>query len=226
MNIYTSKIIEKKDIATDVWEIRFDKPDGFEFESGQFIQIVINSQEKEILRSYSISSTPDDPYIELCIKVLEDGIGSNFFRNCNEGDEIIFKQANGRFVVQDSDENLFFIATGAGLAPIMSIINNELNKKTRQKIHLLFGVRYEKNIFWQNRLEKLAKENNNFTYDISLSKPEDSWKGLGGRVSDHIPETVEKTDFYLCGSPPMVQDVRKILVDKGVDMKDVHFEIF
>ncbi|PLX28491.1 hypothetical protein C0581_01945 [Candidatus Parcubacteria bacterium] len=226
MDTFKSKITQKTELTHNVLELKIEKPQDFTFDAGQFIQVVIEQDGKEVLRSYSISSTPDKDHIGLCVKLLDNGLGSNVFKTCREGDEIKFKKANGKFIVQNTNNDLFFIATGAGLAPIMSMIENELKKGSEKQLHLLFGVQHETDIFWQERLKNLAQNHNNFTYDITLSKPEDSWKGLGGRVSAHIPEEVSNSDFYLCGSPAMVTDVRKILIDNGKDVKDIHFEVF
>ena len=238
MKIFTSKIIIKEKIANNIFRLCLEKPIGFKFKAGQFIQVIFLHEKKEVLRSYSISSTPDDHYMELCIKLLDTGVGSNFFKQCKIGDKITFRQANGRFVIDNNKEkNIFFIATGAGLAPIISMIEDELNKKINQlksseddqtvkQLHLLFGVRYETDIFWKERLNKLAKKYKNFTYDITLSRGEKSWAGKQGRVSEHIPKNVKDFDFYLCGSPAMVTDVRKILLDKGKKTEEIFFEIF
>jgi len=120
------------------------------------------------------------------------------------------------------------VATGAGIAPIMSIINNQLDKKQNtQKIILLFGVRSQEDIFFVNYLEKLNKYLN-FSYQITLSRPDENgeWTGLRGRVTDHIEGDFVGHQIYLCGNATMVKDVREILINKKVEPKQIHFEIF
>lgn len=227
MDIFTGVVIEKREIADEMLEIRFTKPNNLNFIAGQFVQIVIPKDDKEVFRSYSISSTPADNYIELCVKLLPDGVGSNYFRSKQVGDQIIFKKPAGRFVLDTNAENIYFIATGAGLGPIMSILTDELkNKKNQQKIQLIFGVRYEKSIFWTDRLDELQKEYPNFSYLLTVSRPEDLWTRLRGRVTEHIPKDTSNLRAFICGSAEMVKDVRAMLITGGTEMQKIHFEIF
>ena len=136
------------------------------------------------MRSYSIASHPASDEIELCVKLLPGGVGSTFFEQVTPETEIRFIGSRGRFVVGDSAEPLYFVATGAGLAPIMGMIADELiNKKNTEPIELLFGVRSEEDIFWTDRLDALQKEYSNFHYRLTLSQPRSAWAGLSGRVS-------------------------------------------
>lgn len=227
MELQKTTLLEKREIANEVLEIRLIKPKNFNFLAGQFIQIHIQKEDKKIFRSYSISSKPTDEYIALCIKLYENGVGSELFRNVHPNEEITFKGPMGRFTHNIQNEDLYFIATGVGLAPIMGIIRDELeNKKNHNKIHLLFGVRNEKNIFWIDKLDELQKNYPNFTYTLTISQPEDSWTGLRGRVTEHIKENTSNLHAYLCGSAEMVKDVRKMLTIRGTEVNKIHFEIF
>ncbi len=227
MVMHTTTLIEKKCIGDEMYEIRFAKPKNFAFQAGQFVQIVIPQGENSVFRSYSISSTPQEDYIELCVKLFPDGVGSNYFRSKEIGQEIILKDPAGRFVLDSVPEDVYFIATGTGLGPIMGIIRDELeNKKNKNKLHLIFGIRHEKNIFWADRLDELQKNHSNFTYSLTLSQPEDSWTGLRGRVTEHLPADTSNLHAFLCGSADMVKTVREMLTTRGTEVSKIHFEIF
>jgi NAD(P)H-flavin reductase len=96
------------------------------------------------------------------------------------------------------------------------------------KLEVLFGVRSEADVFWLERLKNYDEMHAQFSYQVTLSRPDQptAWQGLVGRVTAHIPHHHVEAEYYLCGSLEMVKDVRKILVDKGVPMKQIHFEIF
>ncbi|HRH23226.1 MAG TPA: FAD-dependent oxidoreductase [Candidatus Magasanikbacteria bacterium] len=227
MNRYKTTILSKKTIAENIIELRLDKPKNFEFQAGQFIQIIAPSGEKHVFRSYSISSTPQDKYLELCIKIYETGIASKLLKNASIGEEITLRGPAGRFTSNAIESDIYCIATGVGIAPIMGILRDQLeNKSNKQKLHLIFGVRYEKDIFWTDRLDELQRTHANFTYSLTLSQPEDSWTGLRGRVSEHLPENTSNLHVFLCGSADMVATVREMCVIRGTDTKNVHFEIF
>ena len=90
----------------------------------------------------------------------------------------------------------------------------------------MFGLRSQEDLFFQDEFQRLADTYPNFTYTTTLSQPKDGWDGLTGRVTAHVGETDAETHVYLCGSPPMVKEVKEILVDKGMDVGKIHFEIF
>jgi ferredoxin-NADP reductase len=236
-NYLQSQVIEKTMLNENVVELRLAKPEGFSYVAGQFIQLVVSKNEPLVVsptgtepvirRSYSISSTPNDPYIELCIKYVPGGVGSTYVAQLSVGDSIQFLGPNGRFIARNPPESLSCIATGVGLAPIMGLVTDELqHKKNTAPIELIFGVRQESDIFWLERLETLARDYANFSYTLTLSQPTPTWQSVRGRVTAHLPTEVAHKKFYLCGSQEMVKDVRTLLVSQGVEAKDIHFEIF
>lgn len=219
--------ISRKSIAEDMFELRFTKPQDFHFIAGQFIQLQIPEGDSFVLRSYSLSSTPDDEYIELCVKILPDGKASKYLLEMGEGSPITFQGPSGRFTCVDEAEGRYFVATGSGLAPIMGMIRDELPKNGTE-ITLLFGVRSEDDVFWVDRLEELKKKYEFFSYHVTLSqpKPNGGWAGLRGRVTDHLLHHLIKHHYYLCGGAPMVKDVRGQLLQNGIPSKRIRFEIF
>src|SRR3989338_3972287 len=171
--IFHARLTQKKQIARDLLELHFDRPGGFDFLAGQFVQFLVQDSDKELLRSYSLASTPTEKSLIFCVKILKDGKASAMFSQMREGDSARFKGPRGRFIVDQSGPPHIFVATGAGLAPIMGMIRDELeNKKTTAGIHLLFGVRSQEDIFWTDTLEHLQKTFPNFSYHLTLSQAE------------------------------------------------------
>ncbi|PIT86595.1 MAG: hypothetical protein COU33_02285 [Candidatus Magasanikbacteria bacterium CG10_big_fil_rev_8_21_14_0_10_43_6] len=223
---FTVTLEKKKSLTHNVLELHFSKPEGFDYTAGQFVQFFVPDGEKELSRSYSLCTTPADEHIGFCIKLLEDGKASKFFEAMRVGDSAEIEGPKGRFC-NEHPTPLFFVATGAGIAPIMGILKDELiNKKNTAEMRLLFGVRNEKDLFWIDKFSALAAAHPQFTYTTVLSQPEKHWPGLRGRVTAHITAHSAKHRFFLCGSGDMVKDVRKLLLDQGVDAKQIHFEIF
>ena len=164
--VYTTTLLEKIFLTSDMLELRFGKPDGFIFKPGQFIQVHVPDQLAQVvLRSYSLASQPSDDYLALCVKIVPGGKGSTFFSNLVEGQTVNFRGPEGRFVVAPEHSPVkIFVATGAGIAPIVSMLEDEISKQSNQRLHLLFGLRYEHDIFWLDRFERLAAASSNFSY--------------------------------------------------------------
>lgn len=232
---WKTRIISKKMVANDMVEMRLEKPDGFSYRAGQFVQFEIPDGDsdgsvgagKPVLRAYSVASHPAEDSLEFCMKMLPGGRASGFFTSATPDTPILFQGPNGKFICQTANEALAFVATGAGLAPIWGIISDELvNKKNIQPMRLIFGLRSEEDVFWADRLDALAKQFPNFSYALSLSQPQNAWQGASGRVTAHLDTLAPNGHFFLCGSADMVKDVRASLFAKDITPANVHFEIF
>lgn len=220
-------LLRKETIAHDTIELNFKRQADFDFLAGQFIQVLVPGAHKETPRSYSISSTPSNLELQLCVKLLPNGLASTYLNGLNVNDSIAVQGPLGRFTNDTIEHPLTFVATGVGLAPIMSIIEDELQaKKNQQPIELLFGVRSEADIFWVERLDALREQFSNFKYSLTLSQPSEMWSGLRGRVTEYISKLNFQSHFFLCGSADMVREVRTQLLEREVSTKNIHLEIF
>jgi len=220
---YPIKLISKEVIARDIVELTFEKPAGFMFLAGQFVQFQVPDGKDRAFRSYSLSSIPTESHLQFCTKILPDGKASQFFSQLQNGDTAYISNAKGVFVCKGDSIPQVFIATGTGLAPVMSMVSAQTGATHPRE--LLFGVRSEEDMFWTERLEKLKASDPNFKYQVTLSKPSEKWAGLTGRVTDHLVIDTSAV-YYICGSLPMVKDARTLLVSKGVPVKQIYFEIF
>lgn len=226
MSDFSLKLVKKTWLNNDVVTLNFSKPEALHFKAGQFLQFVVPNGEKPAMRAYSIASTPQDEEIQFCIKIVPEGLASTWFKHMELGTECTVKGPRGMFSVGESSETLKFIATGTGIAPVMGIIRDELQKGSNRAMDLLFGLRSEKDLFWQDEFSALADEKK-LAFRMTLSQPQtESWAGLSGRVTSHLTDIDLSARYFLCGSAPMVKEVRGILLEAGVDKKHIHFEIF
>jgi CDP-4-dehydro-6-deoxyglucose reductase, E3 len=224
----TAKVLENKMLTHDVFQLKLETEDLFEFQSGQFITIKIDDQVPPCFRAYSIASAPiaNSKGCEVCIKVVEDGRGSNWLQAMKEGSEFNFIGPTGKFLFLGEKEKVLFVATGTGVAPFRSMIESLLSSGSEKEIELLFGVRHIKDLFYVDLFEKLVEEHPNFKVRFTLSRPEDeSWEGLRGRVTEHLDDTdVQNTEVYICGLKDMIEQVIDILEKAGMPREQIHEE--
>ena len=142
---------------------------------------------------------------ELLVDVAPGGPGSKFFEALKVGEKINFLGPFGTFVLKPDDggEQLLFIGTGSGCSPLKCMVEAALKEmRIEKQIYFYFGLRFQNDIFWQDYFGALAKSYPNFHFKLVLSKPEESWTGLSGHVTDYIkrdfPET-KNFSAYLCG---------------------------
>ena len=235
---YNSKIIKIEDASptTKRFWLEVQSVDRITFRAGQYIvcDLPISERRQKRWRSYSIANAPDETnIIEICIVYLEEGAGSYFFwEEAKVGTEISFKPPAGMFVLPNQiDTDLVMIATGTGVAPFRSMINNIYNQNIdHRNIHLIFGTRYEKGLLYRDEFEKLVEQYPEFNYDVSLSreqKPGTINGYLHSIYLERYQNNSDNTKFYLCGWSGMIDETVKNLTEKlGVNAGQIIYELY
>lgn len=206
-------------------------PPRFNFLAGQYVSIKVSDKGER--RSYSISSAPNiDHGFELLVDMEPNGIGVQYLANLQFGQEIQVLGPMGMFVVEDAptEKSLVFIATGSGIAPMHSMLLDQLQtKQDKRPMVLYWGLRHEKDMFWELEFQELSTHFPNFTYHPVLSQPEtDQWTLCRGRVTDCLVTHEHPTEagYYICGNQKMLNDVVALLEAKGIEHKHIHHEKF
>lgn len=224
---FEAQLIDKKNLASSFWYFKLKPSKEIKFVPGQFISVEVGGGEK---RFYSIANgDPDSGYLELLIQINPEGLGGKFWMKSKIGDNLSLFGPAGRFQVETGGvTGKVFIATGCGIAPVRSMIEDLVkNKKESGKIRLWWGLREEADLFWINEWESLKKAAQDFEYEVVLSKPTMNWSGKKGHVTDHLSSlelNKEASEVYLCGGVEMVNDVTMKLKEIGVGENLIHFE--
>ena len=88
-----------------------------------------------------------------------------------------------------------------------------------RRITLFWGLRGERDLYYQDDLTDLRDRLLHFSFTTTLSQPGASWRGAAGRVVPLVVseiETVANLDVYLCGNGSMIRDVRDTIRQKGL----------
>ena len=228
---YQATVSAKTHISPDYYLLRFSmiSPHIVAFGAGQYVSFHLGSP--KLRHTMSIASPPNqDNEIDILQCVAPHGLGSQWAENLNTGDRVEFTGPLGKFTVnKESGKKKVFIATGCGIAPFRSMISAYLSDIRSDEVVLYWGMRYKKDLFWLDEWETLSAKYPSFHYFISLSKPEDSWTGLEGRITQHIfnqEQNLNESEFYLCGSREMIADIRKRLINAGVLEVQIFTETF
>jgi CDP-4-dehydro-6-deoxyglucose reductase/ferredoxin-NAD(P)+ reductase (naphthalene dioxygenase ferredoxin-specific) len=121
------------------------------------------------------------------------------------------------------------VAGGSGLAPIKSIVETALGADPERELHLYFGVRDERDVFFESRLDELARRHPNLSVNVVLSEPSRTTQRRTGVVTDAVGADLVSLDgfkAYLAGPPPMVEALQRQLSERGMAVRDVHADAF
>ncbi|MBI2443783.1 MAG: hypothetical protein HYV42_00890 [Candidatus Magasanikbacteria bacterium] len=226
---YSVKLLAKQMIARAVLALHFEKPQGFVFQAGQFVQFKVPTADGAVvIRNFSLAAPPAAPDLEFCAKMIPGGKASDWFTSLPVGEGAEISAARGVFVCSGKEERpKVLVATGVGLAPIISILEDAVPRAPATPFRLLWGVRSAADLFWPGRLPALAERHQNFSFLITLSQPAGNWGGERGRVTERLPGLITPgADYYLCGSLAMVKEARSMILDQGIALPRIKIEIF
>ena len=210
----------------------------FSFEAGQYLTLKTKIDGQEVRRDYSISSSPFSGDLTVTIKEIEKGFFSTFANHdLKVGDVLEVAPPNGRFTFipnSDHQNTVVAFAAGSGITPIMSILKTVLESSNSQKFVLVYGNKTPQDtIFFQTLLELKAQYPNRLLLQHINSQTQ-SDDALFGRVDRENTNYVLKnlidietsSAYYLCGPEAMIQTVKEVLIEKGIDESKILFELF
>lgn len=227
----TAVLKQVTDLTHDVKEFIFHCELDLAFKAGQFVNFKIEDDQPGMcFRAYSVVRySSDDKAFTLAIKMVPDGRGSTFLKNLNEGDSVQFIGPVGNFCIRDASKKLGLIATGTGIAPFISYLEDLVENNNDVATTLLWGVRHGEDIFYRDILDGFSHTLPNFSYFICTSQ--ETVEGcLVGRTSAHYIEHFKEfsnADFYLCGNGKMIDQAKELLPEQlGVSAEHIFHEKF
>lgn len=218
--------------STKHFEFEIIEGGNLEYYAGQFLSVEVPHNGGQEARPYSIASAPrDGKSFDLCLNRVENGYVSNFLCDLKPATVVDLNGPHGSFVVSSPiEQDVVFIATGTGIAPIRGMLAALLDsgKPLSHELWLLFGVRHAETILYRNEFQNWAQESGQFHFVPTLSRPPAEWNGETGYVQAHLRRVFGgRRDFkaYICGLKAMVDEVRFILKEEfGLDRKQIRFE--
>ena len=231
--IFTTRIEKIEDMGlqeTRHFKLAFEPGVDFDFEAGQFLNIMIpeTADHKALKRPYSIASPPIwKGYLDLCWKRVQGGIATNYLWTLKEGDQLQIQGPLGRFTLrQPQPKTIVFISTGTGIAPFRSMLHVLLKNGVPCEIWNIFGNRFEEDVLYKEEFEGLAKKYSNFHNVFTVSRPK-TWKGETQYVQFMLKKYVTNpadTHIYICGLTNMIMEVQKTALEMGYTKEQIFFE--
>ncbi len=232
----TVKCVKIFNETADVMTFSF-AADGvlFDYKAGQFITLILDIKGEEVLRSYSISSSPSRPYLlEVTVKRVSGGKISNWLHDhVKVGDEILIDGPSGKFTCVDVEQpKVLFLSAGSGITPMMSMSRWFLDTASHRDIIFFHNAKTPKDIIFRQELQLMATINPHFQLFVSTTRPdpEAAWLGLQGRLSPGIleviaPDYMDRT-IYVCGPHEFMRSTKHMMTELGFPMQNYYEESF
>ncbi|MGB8987638.1 MAG: 3-alpha domain-containing protein [Candidatus Sulfotelmatobacter sp.] len=211
------------------------------FQAGQFVvlRLVIDLDKDPVkppvLRSYSLSDLPAADHFRISVKSELNGIGSSFLCNrAREGDLLDVSAPRGSFTLRSGQTPVVLLSAGVGATPVMSMLHSLAAEKSRREIWWIYGARNRAEHPFADESRSLLEQLSRGRRYIVYSKPTTIDRvgtdfDAPGHIDTALLERIgvpQSSDFYLCGPPSFLQNMRDGLRNWGVLAGNVHTEIF
>jgi len=209
------------------------------FHNGHFVMLGLMVDGKPLLRAYSIASPNYQETLEFFSIKVPNGPLTSRLQHLKVGDDILIsKKPVGTLVLDDlmpGAKNLYLFATGTGLAPFMSIIQDPETYERFDKIVLLHGVRLVSELAYADFIQNVLTHNEFFGDAVKkqlIYYPTVTREPF--RTRGRITELVESGKLFqdidlppldpahdramICGSPHMLKDISNLLDARGFEI--------
>ncbi|MFM9940757.1 MAG: 2Fe-2S iron-sulfur cluster-binding protein [Hyphomicrobiaceae bacterium] len=230
---------ETRDAMSLALAVPVEHREAFRYRPGQHLAVRARLDGEEVRRTYSICSGPDDPHLRIAIKRLPEGRFSTWATTqLRPGMTLDVMRPAGRFVLPDGDgepRHLLGVAAGAGITPVMAMLQHALAREPQTRFTLVYGNRTTEAALFLEAIEELKDLHMGRLSLIHVLSGEDSDTPLlAGRITpDKLREIVawllpanEIAHAFLCGPGGMIRDLRQALFELGLARDRVHHEFF
>ncbi|MGE8145727.1 ferredoxin--NADP reductase [Pseudomonas frederiksbergensis] len=224
-------LLDVQPLTPSLFTLRTTRDSGFRFRAGQFARLgVTKADGSTVWRAYSMVSSPYDEFLEFFSIVVPGGEFTSELSRLEVGDTLMVeRQATGyltldRFV---DGRDLWLLSTGTGVAPFLSILQDFEVWEKFERIILVYSAREGRELAYQELIAGLAQrdylaEHAHKLQFIPTVTREQVPGVLSGRITTLIENgeleraagvelTPEHSRVMICGNPQMIDDTRKLL---------------
>ena len=209
------------------------------YRAGQFLTLIFTHNSHEVRRSYSLSSTPEEQFLRLTIKRVQNGEISRYLHDTlRVGDVVKSLNPTGRFTLDENQYgDIVLFGAGSGITPLFGLIKQILGEESNRRVTLLYSSPNERNTIFRQELNDLQQQfPDRFRLLYLLSNSPDDWPGLRGRLNNVmlerlLPELIgasnpETVRFYVCGPGDYMRMIQFTLVFSGFRPEQIRRENF
>jgi p-cymene methyl-monooxygenase electron transfer component len=227
-----AKLVDTKSLTHDIMQVTWETDLPLTYRAGQYLNVRWNGG--TVHRSYSLAKAPEKSGQTRLVTFIRHVPGGSFtdllFGRGADTLDYELDGPHGQFWLRPGKGPMLCIAGGSGLAPIMSLLEDAAQKRTRRDCVLMFGGRGNRDLYGD---AEIAAVRNAWTagFDFWPVLSETPEPGIrSGMVTAHIAEALERlgpgVQAYLCGPPAMIDAAIKELAKHGVPLDAIFYDKF
>lgn len=228
-------ITVQRPLTHDIFEVglKLDRP--IEYTAGQYAELRHPAHSGP--RAYSFAGAPSrcqrDEVSFFVRRVPAGEFTEWLFGGDRTGARLAVKGPFGNLWLRPGAAPVLCVAGGSGLAPIKALLEAAHDAGIERDFMFIFGARKARDLYCTAEIEELRQFwGARFTFVSALSEEEadSGWTGGRGLVTDIIgglsKQFLTACDAYVCGPPPMVDAVERLLCAQRIDTKFFHADRF
>ena len=231
------KLRQRREVAEATMAFQFDKPAGFTFMAGQFLDMTLkNPPETDAegnVRTFSIASAPTEDMLMVATR-MRDTAFKRVLKSMPVATEVQIEGPSGTLTLHDDPARpAVFLAGGIGITPFRSMLVGAATAKLPHRLLLFYSNRRPQDAAFLEELQALARENRNYTFIGSMTEMEKSrrqWHGQTGVIDQamlsRFLKDVHSPVYYIAGPPAMVEDLHATLTGAGIKDDHINAEEF
>ncbi|MGH1365463.1 MAG: ferredoxin reductase family protein [Calditrichia bacterium] len=189
------------------------------FAAGQFAFVAYDGLNNKEPHPFTISNHPDEDHLRFTVKALGD-YTADLQTKLKEGTKAYVRGAYGHFNFRKAKyKQQLWLAGGIGITPYLSFLR-ELNGE--YKITLIWSVKSIQSANFKEEIEQIASSKPNLSFLLWDSDT----KGYFSIANQHTSSTIKNQSVFICGPEAMRESYIRQLLEKGVSIRDIHYEEF
>jgi ferredoxin--NADP+ reductase len=222
-------------LSGDLFLFRTTRPENYHFVPGQYSRLGLPDGNSMVWRPFSVTSAPQEESLEYYGVLVPGGLFTGMLHKLEPGTPIwLDKQVFG-FMTADrftDGEDLWMLSTGTGIGPFISMLRDAAVWRQFRRIIIAHGVKHAADLGFHDALHDMQQAApaggarlhiiEAVTRDANLASGQ-----LSGRLTTLLEAKTledetgilispETSRFMMCGNPAMIEDMRKILHQRGM----------
>ncbi len=234
---YSLTLIGRRMVAEGTMAFSFEKPAGFVFAPGQFVDLTLTEPSETDAagntRAFSIASAPQEPTLMVATR-LRDTAFKRELQRMPIGSSVRMEGPFGKLVLHaDQARPAVFLAGGIGITPFRSMVVGAALQRSPHPMVLFYSNRRPEDAPFLDELQALQQNNPHYRFVgtmTELAKSSRPWQGETGYINAALLSkylvNVEKPIYYVVGPPAMVSALRTMLKEAHIDESDIRTEKF
>ena len=230
-NFSPATVLAVVDETPTIKTFRLARPEGFEFEAGQFLTVRVRVDGREHARCYSLSSAPEARgYLE--VSVRRQGLVSNALHAAvRPGATLSIKGPTGAFKYPAADDRpVVLLAGGIGITPLISMLRHMVASAPTRPVTLLYSARAEQDLAFRDELSSMTRRHHQVRVQLAVSDGSGGPDVYPGRIDEALlratsPDLSDSV-CLICGPAPMIDATKALLASMGVPEAQIRHELF